>query len=51
MINVFEDTKADDGSVPRHGGKPMLEFIGLAGETAWGYIGYECLFSFFVLPG
>lgn len=44
MINSFKDVVADDGSVPTFAGKPILEHFSLEDETAWGNLGYECLF-------
>ena len=47
MINSFKDIGAgdtDDKAPPQIAGTPILEYYGLEGETAWGYLGYECLF-------
>lgn len=44
MINTFDGVTADDGSQPTIGGEPVLEYFGLAGRSAWGYLGYECIF-------
>eukprot|EP00892_Ulva_mutabilis_P005857 jgi/Ulvmu1/3643/UM017_0057.1 len=44
MMNSFRGVKDGNGQVPMIAGEPVLEYFGFDDQTAWGYLGYECLF-------
>ena len=44
MINSFEGVTGAGGAVAKIAGEPVLKYYGFDGESAWGQLGYQCLF-------